>query len=140
MASRNNRSAGLRTEREVIRKIASALGLVPYNGKNALSCDVGSTRAFSKVHDDLGIDIYFSERELDDLAIQIKEKSCKGKALTINAEQLPNTDGIDVLVTKLTRKSKKGRHVSKGMYATLPMDDFLQVLNELYSARKKGAK
>lgn len=135
---RKNKVQGSNWERSVITLLSQFLNLLPFNNRNFVDAEIGSTRQFSRYLDAEGIDIWF--KNITDLHIQCKKCICNGvatKSIDISSlDRIMNKTGIRAVLFKTTKKSKDAKkETSTGEYAVLPMEDFLKLI-ELWHKNK----
>ena len=141
MGNKNNRRLGVLVEHEIIRVMAAFFGLKHYSKDNKTDWHVASTRAVSKVRDDDGIDVIFRRTwdTLKRLAIQIKRTTVDSKTTTkIDIDPLLRIMELDedtdkVLITRVFKKVGKSNRC-KGDFVTIPLNDYLQLLQHKIDA------
>ncbi len=132
----DNRRKGIKWEQDFIRMLCDWFELVPFDGKNHAQCQVGSSRALSKMLDDEGVDVAFTSKApplLQKLWIQLKRTVVSTmKVIKIDVRPLLRIEkpGIPVLVTRTYVKNGKS-NIHVGDLVTIHLDDFLNFAKNL---------
>lgn len=132
---RNNRDLGNNTERKIIKLIGESLGLIPFNGKNFDSFQIGSTRLLSRHKDALKIDIGFERTNhvISNKSIQIKHETIQKETSKhkINVSHLDEIKGDNKTLITVVSQKKGDRYYQQGAYVTISLDDYLDIINKL---------
>lgn len=144
MAGKNNRNLGNAWETEVIRTLAKHFDLIPFAPKTQ-GVQLGSSRQFSKITDDEGVDIVFTRHApswIKRFLFQCKRTVIASKSTTpININGLynikPEQGEVPILVTNVYKKQGK-RNVRREPVVTMYMDDFLKMMEYVRRADHAG--
>lgn len=128
--AKKNRRDGNKVESWVISQLSKLFNyLIPFNNKNFNSCNIGSTRMFSRHLDGMKQDIWFKEH-FQDVSIQCKKSLTKSNSIrNIDVSSLSQMDKskLRILVTKLTKRPNVNESTI-GHFVTMEWKDFEKFL------------
>ena len=137
--AKQNKREGSKFMYEVIKKLATAFHLIPFNNRNHAEFQIATTQAVSKTDDGRGIDIYFKpELIYKELNIQCKSKIVKGvDSISLDVKPLFDikATGLNILWVKLNSKTSRRKAIAT--VCVLYEEDLIKLLKSYYECRTK---